>query len=63
MRIHAKAAKKIPARKSIPNTTRSKTTYQILSRRTGAVTGPPPKKIDFKIDMIGGSGSPLGSSV
>jgi hypothetical protein len=30
--------------------------------RTLAVTGPPPKNIDFKIPVIGGSGSPLGSA-
>jgi len=31
-----------------------------LERRTTAVTGPPPKGYDFKIRVIGGSGSPLG---
>ena len=34
----------------------------ILQERTTAVTGPPPKKYVFKIRVIGGSGSPLGSA-
>lgn len=33
-----------------------------FSSRTTAVTGPPQKKDDFKIGVIGGSGSPLGSA-
>jgi hypothetical protein len=34
-----------------------------LSRRTTAVTGPPPRNYDFKTRVIGGYRSPLGSSV